>query len=71
MMAPATASLIAPVDSSLINAIYEKGVRRAGKAQECGFLPLIPLHLMMKVLGKRVTKEERGYNDIDHKDTNF
>ena len=41
-----------PVASSLINAITRKGVMRAEKGQENGFLSLLALPLMMKVLGK-------------------
>ena len=56
MMAPMAASLIArkasslvkPVASSRINAISRKGVMRAGKGQEGGFLPLLALPLMIK-----------------------
>ena len=56
MMAPMAASLLAsmvsslvqPVTSSLINAITRKG----------GFLPLLALPLMIKVLGKEVKKCE-------------
>ena len=64
MMAPMAASLIAPmaslfmkpVASSLINAI-------SGKGQEGGFLPLLALPLMMKVLGKGVTNAEKDSKD--------
>ena len=65
MMAPMAASLIAPmaslfmqpVASSLINAI-------SGKGQEGGFLPLLALPLMMKVLGKGVTNAEKDSKDL-------
>ena len=60
-MAPATASLIKAFAFSLINAI-------TGKGQEGGFLPLLALLLMMKVLGKGVRRDGRGYNN---KDKNF
>ena len=52
------ASLIAPMVSSLINALTEKG-------QESGFLPLLALPLMIKVLGKTFRRAERGYNNMD------
>ena len=45
-------SLIQPMDSSLINAITGKRVVRARRGQEGGFIPLLALPLMMKVLGK-------------------
>ena len=41
---------------------------RAGKGQEYGSLSLLALLLMMKVLGKRVTREGKGYNKMDHMD---
>ena len=56
LMAPATASLIKTVAFSLINAI-------TGKGQEGRFLPLLGLLLMMKVLGKGVRRDGRGYNN--------
>ena len=49
-------SLVQSVTSSLINAISGKGVIRARKRQEVGFLPLLALPLMMKVLGKEVMR---------------
>ena len=61
LMAPATTSLIKTVAFSLINAI-------TGKGQEGRFLPLLGLLLMMKVLGKGVRRDGRGYNN---KDKNF
>ena len=48
-MGPMASSLIQPVASSLINAI-------AGKGQEYGFLPLLALSLMKKVLGNGVRR---------------
>ena len=51
-----TSLFIRPVVSLLINAISGKGVRRAGKEQEDGFLPLLALPLMMKSI------TARGYN---------
>ena len=58
MMAPMAASLITAMASSLIqplaflliNAITGKGVRRAGKGQESGFLPLLAAPLVMKAM---------------------
>ena len=58
MIALMAASLIAPMVSSLINALTEKG-------QERGFLPLLALPLMIKVLGKTFRRAERGYNNMD------
>ena len=53
MVAPMIASLMAPMASSLVNAITGKGVKSARKVQEGGFLPLlVALPLMMKVLRK-------------------
>ena len=57
MMALTAASLIAPMASSLVNALTEKG-------QERGFLPLLALPLMIKVLGKTFRRAERGYNNM-------
>ena len=51
-----TSLFIQPVASLLINAISGKGVRRAEKEQEDGFLPLLALPLMMKSI------TARGYN---------
>ena len=56
MIAPMASSLIQPISSSLINHI-------TGKGQEGGFLPLLPLPLMMKVLGTGVRRTERGHMD--------
>ena len=47
-------SLIQPIAPSLINSI-------TGKGQEGGFLPLLALLLMMKVLEKGVRSAGRGY----------
>ena len=49
LIVPMASSLIQPVASSLINAI-------AGKGQEYGFLPLLALSLMKKVLGNGVRR---------------
>ena len=56
MIAPMAASLITPIVSSLIqlvtpcliNAIFGKGVRRAGQGQKGGFLPLLASYLMIQ-----------------------
>ena len=37
----------------------------AEKVEESGFLPLLALPLMMKVLGKAVRKARKGYNNTD------
>ena len=50
LIAPIASSLIKPVTCSLINNISGKGVMRVGKGQEGGFLPLLALPLIMKVL---------------------
>ena len=51
LVAPMAPSLIKSVACSLINVITGKGVVRA-EGQEGGFLLLLALPLMMKVLGK-------------------
>ena len=80
MMAPMPASLIAPMASSLIqhvassssiNAISGKRVMKAGKSQESGFLTLLALTLMIKVLEKENTREGRGYNNMGNLDKNL
>ena len=43
LIAPMASSLIQPVASSLINTLSGKGVMRAGKGEEKGFLPLLTL----------------------------
>ena len=53
LIAPMASSLIQPVASSLMNAITRKG-------QEGGFLPLLALPLMMRVLEKEVRRAGRG-----------
>ena len=58
LVAPMASSLIQPADSSLINGIF-------GKGQKGGFLPLLPLPLMMKVLGKRLRTAGERYNNMD------
>ena len=64
-------SLIKSVASSFINAISEKGVMKAREATESGFLLLLGLLLMMKVVGKRVTRAVKGYYNMVHMDKNF
>ena len=71
MMAPMVASLIAPVSSSLTNAISEKRVMGAEKEQEDGIIPLLSLSLVMKVLEKRVKRAGKEYNNINHMETMF
>ena len=66
-----TSSLKQIVASSLINVLTGKRVTSAGKGPEGGFLPLLALPLMMKVLGKGVTRAGRGYNKMDYVDKNF
>ena len=57
------ASLLAPMASSLINAISGKGVMIVGKGQEGGFLPLLELPLMIKAMsGKGVTGAVRRHD---------
>ena len=55
-----------------------KGSRSVGKGQEAGFLPLLALPLMMKVLRKDVTRGRnvvkrsgKRYNNMDHIDKHF
>ena len=57
LVAPIASSLIQPADSSLINGIF-------GKGQKGVFLPLLPLPLMMRVLGKRVRTAGERYNKM-------
>ena len=57
--------------SSFINAISEKGVMKAREATESGFLLLLGLLLMMKVLGKIVTRAVKRYYKMDYMDKNF
>ena len=64
MMALMTASLIAHLTSSLIQPVASPLVNTiSGKGQVVGFLPLLALPIMMKVLGKRV----RIFNKIKDK----
>ena len=64
LIAPMASSLIQLV-ASLINATTGKGVRKEGKEQKGGFLPLLVAPLILKaVFG-------RGYNKMDYMDKNF
>ena len=65
MMVPMAAWLIQPVASSLLNAVFGKGVKRAGEGQEVGIIPLLVIPLMIRVLGKGVTRAGRIYNNMD------
>ena len=58
LIAPMVPSLMQSFASSLKNAITGKGVRRTGKGQKCGFLSLLALPLMMKVLEKESQEQE-------------
>ena len=74
-MVPMVASLIAPtaslsiqtVASSLINVISGKRQNR----ENSGFLSLLALPLIMKILGKRVKRAGKGYNNMNHMDKIF
>ena len=55
--------MIQPVAFSLINAVFGKGVMTVRKG---GFLLLLALPLIMKVLEKGVTSAGRWYNKLDH-----
>ena len=55
----------------MVIAISEKGLIRAGKVQEYRMLPLLALPLLMKLLGKGLTKAARRYNNLDHMDKNL
>ena len=65
LIALMTSSLMQPVASSLINALPGRGVRREGKGQESGILPLLALFLVMKAISRR------QYNKMDHVDKKF
>ena len=56
------ASLIASMASLLIQPVASSLI---GKGQEGGFLPLLVLPLMIKVLGKGDTRAGRKYNNMD------
>ena len=74
-MVPMVASLIAPtaslsiqtVASSLINVISGKRQNR----ENSGFLSLLALPLIMKILGKRVKRAGKCYNNMNHMDKIF
>ena len=60
-IATPASSLIQSVASSLMNALFGKGVMRAGKGQDGRFCSLLALHLMIKVIsGKGATRVRRG-----------
>ena len=71
LIAPMASSLIQPVAFSLINAIFGKVVMKVGKGRDNGFLFFLALRLIMKVLGKGVTKAVTRYNEIDHMEKKF
>ena len=64
-------SLKQSVASSSINAITRKKVMIAVKGQEGGFLPLLALLLMKKVLGKGIRRTVKRYSNINHLDKSF
>ena len=55
--------MIQPVAFPMINAAFGKGVMTVRKG---GFLLLLALPLIMKVLEKGVTSAGRWYNKLDH-----
>ena len=61
-MAPMVASLIVIMASSLIQSVASA----LYLDQKVDLLPLLGLSLMMKVLGKGVTRVGKGYNNMDH-----
>ena len=62
LIPPMDSSLIQPVASLIINYITGKGQ----KAQKGGFLPLLVLSLMMKVPGRGVTRAGNCYNNMNN-----
>ena len=65
IIAPMAASLIALMASSVIQpAAFSLINTITGKGQESGFLPLLALPLMMKVLGKGIRRAGRGYDNM-------
>ena len=79
MMAPVVDSLIAAMSSSLmqhvvssfIYSVTGKRVIRTEKEQEAGYLLLLAFPLMMKILGKGVTRTGKRCNNMDHMDKKF
>ena len=79
MMAPVVDSLIAAMSSSLMQHVVSsfihsgtgKGVIRIAKGQEAGYLLLLAFPLMMKILGKGVTRTGKRCNNMDHMDKKF
>ena len=59
LIAPMASSLIQPVASSLLNVIN-------GKGSGSGFLPLLTLLLMMRVLREGVRGAGKRYNNMDY-----
>ena len=53
-------AMMAFMTPSLINAIAGTEIRRAGEGQKGGVLPLLALPLIVKVLGKGVTRAGSG-----------
>ena len=68
LMTPMAASLIAYMASSLINGMTVQGVMRAGNWPEDGSFLLSALSFMMKILGKRIIRVARRYNNTSHMD---
>ena len=67
LIAAMASSVMQPVATSLINAIYGKGIRRVGKGQDIGFLLLSALHLVIKTMsGKEGIRAGKGYNNMGH-----
>ena len=65
-MPPTAASLVAPMASSLIQPMVSSWINAiTRKEQEDGFLPLLVLSSIMKILGKRFIRAKRGYNNRD------
>ena len=65
MMSPMAASLIAPMASSSMQIVASSLINAmTGTWQEGVLLPLLVLPLMMKVLGKEVTRTGRRYNSM-------
>ena len=66
MMTPMAASLTAHMASSLINAMTGQGVMRAGNWPEDGSFLLLALSFLMKILGKRIIRVARRYDNTSH-----
>ena len=59
-IAPMVFLLLQPIASSFTNPITGKGVMKAWKEQEDWILALLPIHVMMKVLGKVIKRAWKG-----------